>query len=184
MMSKLLTSFKEKEALTSSLPSSSQRHSLNVSNLPIFALFLDAKSAFDRVLKEILVRNLFTAGTDDHRLLYIDKRLKNRRTFCEYDKQIMGPSWTPSRKSPSTGIESSLRMLTFHLLPISNRGSSHFHLLIRSSLLWMEIHIKQKLREFRVCLFLGGIEQKNCADSGRRTRKASVFLTPARIFSS
>ena len=91
MMSKLLTSFKEKEALTSSLPSSSQRHSLNVSNLPIFALFLDAKSAFDRVLKEILVRNLFTAGTDDHRLLYIDKRLKNRRTFCEYDKQMMGP---------------------------------------------------------------------------------------------
>ena len=67
------------------------QHSLNVSNLPIFALFLDAKSAFDRVLKEILVRNLFTAGTDDQRLLYIDKRLKSRRTFCEYDKQMMGP---------------------------------------------------------------------------------------------
>ena len=67
------------------------QHSLNVSNLPIFALFLDAKSAFDRVLKEILVRNLFTAGTDDHRLLYIDQRLKKRRTFCEYDKEMMGP---------------------------------------------------------------------------------------------
>ena len=37
------------------------------------------------------MRNLFTAGTDDHRLLYIDKRLKSRRTFCEYDKQMMGP---------------------------------------------------------------------------------------------
>ena len=67
------------------------QHSLNVSNQPIFALFLDAKSAFDRVLKEILVRNLFTAGTDDQRLLYIDQRLKSRRTFCEFDKEMMGP---------------------------------------------------------------------------------------------
>ena len=37
------------------------------------------------------MRNLFTAGTDDQRLLYIDQRLKSRRTFCEYDKQMMGP---------------------------------------------------------------------------------------------
>ena len=77
--------------LASLLLTETIQHSLHVSNLPIFALFLDAKSAFDRVLKEILVRNLFTAGTDDHRLLYIDQRLKKRRTFCEYDKQMMGP---------------------------------------------------------------------------------------------
>ena len=67
------------------------QHSLNVAKLPVFALFLDAKSAFDRVLREILVRNMFLAGTKDHRLLYLDKRLENRKTYCEYNKQLMGP---------------------------------------------------------------------------------------------
>jgi hypothetical protein len=38
------------------------QHSLYVLKLPVFAIFLDAKSAFDRVLKEILIRNLFIAG--------------------------------------------------------------------------------------------------------------------------
>ena len=67
------------------------QHSLHSLKLPVFAIFLDAMSAFDRVLKEILIRNLFVAGTDGHRLLYLDQRLKNRKTFCEYDKQLMGP---------------------------------------------------------------------------------------------
>ena len=67
------------------------QYSLNVSKLPVFAIFLNAKSAFDRVLKEILIRNLFTAGTNDQRLLYIDKRISNRRTFCEFDRNMMGP---------------------------------------------------------------------------------------------
>ena len=67
------------------------QHSLHVKKRPVFALFLDAKSAFDRVLKEILVRKLFLAGTDGHALLYLDQRLKNRKTFCEFDKKLMGP---------------------------------------------------------------------------------------------
>ena len=67
------------------------QHSLNVAKLPVFALFLDAKSAFDRVLKNILVRNMFLAGTTDQRLLYLDQRLGNRETYCEFDKQLMGP---------------------------------------------------------------------------------------------
>ena len=67
------------------------QYSLNVSKLPVYAIFLDAKSAFDRVLKEILVRNLFIAGTCDQRLLYINERLSNRKTYCEYDKTMMGP---------------------------------------------------------------------------------------------
>ena len=57
----------------------------------MFAIFLDAKSAFDRVLREILVRNLFIAGTCDQKLLYINERLSNRNTYCEYDKTMMGP---------------------------------------------------------------------------------------------
>ena len=67
------------------------QHSLNVSKLPVFALFLDAKSAFDRVRKEILVRNLFAAGTSGHPLLYMDKRLSNRQTCVDFDKRLMGP---------------------------------------------------------------------------------------------
>ena len=67
------------------------QHSSNVSKLPVFSLFLDAKSAFDRVLREILVRNLFLAGIQDQRLVYLNERLSNRQTFCEFDKQMMGP---------------------------------------------------------------------------------------------
>ena len=67
------------------------QNSLHVKKEPVFALFLDAKSAFDRVVKEILVRNLFLAGTNGHELLYLDHRLKSRQTFCEFDKQLMGP---------------------------------------------------------------------------------------------
>ena len=42
-------------------------------------------------MKEILVRRLFLAGTDGHGLLYLDQRLKSRHTFCEYDRNLMGP---------------------------------------------------------------------------------------------
>ena len=59
--------------------------------LALFILYLDAKSAFDRVIREILVRNLFFAGTCGKELIYIDKRLENRKTFAEWDKILMGP---------------------------------------------------------------------------------------------
>ena len=61
------------------------------SHKPVFALFLDARAAFDRVLPKILIRNMFVAGTNDQRLLYMNHRLSNRRTFCEFQKQMMGP---------------------------------------------------------------------------------------------
>ena len=66
-------------------------YSRHTSKKPLFALFLDAKSAFDRVVKEILVRNLFFSGTDDQRLIYLDQRLSNRTTYCDFDDQLMGP---------------------------------------------------------------------------------------------
>ena len=67
------------------------QYSINVKKLPVYALFLDAKSAFDRVIRKILVRNFFISGTDDQRLVYLDGRLGNRLTFVDYDNQIMGP---------------------------------------------------------------------------------------------
>ena len=65
--------------------------SLFSSLLPLYALYLDARSAFDRVVREFLVRNLFQSGTTGHFLLYINERLKNRRTHCDWDSNLMGP---------------------------------------------------------------------------------------------
>ena len=38
-----------------------------------------------------MVRNLYLLGTDGSRLIYLDNRLKNRKTFCEWDRKVMGP---------------------------------------------------------------------------------------------
>ena len=38
-----------------------------------------------------MIRNLFTLGTDGNRLLYLDNRLKHRKTYCEWDRKVMGP---------------------------------------------------------------------------------------------
>ena len=77
--------------LASLLLSETLQYSVNIAKKPVYALFLDAKSAFDRTTKEILIRNLFFAGTDDQRLLYLNNRLGNRNTYCEFDKIMMGP---------------------------------------------------------------------------------------------
>jgi hypothetical protein len=66
-------------------------YSLNVHKQPVYLLLLDAKSAFDLVVIEHAIRCAWNAGTQDEGLLYLDKRLRNRLTFVEWDKQIMGP---------------------------------------------------------------------------------------------
>jgi hypothetical protein len=53
-------------------------------------LFLDAQSAFDVVQRELLIKNLFFCVTSDPSV-YIDKQLKSRTTFLDWDKSIMGP---------------------------------------------------------------------------------------------
>ena len=57
-------------------------HSLSL-KLPIFVLLLDAKSAFDLVLRLILVRRLYLDSPQDQRIIYWDHRLTNRTTFCQ-----------------------------------------------------------------------------------------------------
>ena len=59
--------------------------------IPVFILLLDAKSAFDLVLREILVRRLYLDTTPDQRITYFDHRLANRTTYCQWDGQLMGP---------------------------------------------------------------------------------------------
>ena len=67
------------------------QYSMHVAKEPLFVIFLDAKSAFDKILRENIIRNAYLAGTNDQALLYIDNRLKHRQTFCEWDKVLMGP---------------------------------------------------------------------------------------------
>ena len=58
---------------------------------PLFVLYLDAKSAFDVVLREFLVKNLYFSGTSEPSIIYINHRLKNRSTYVEWEKRLMGP---------------------------------------------------------------------------------------------
>ena len=67
------------------------QHSLYTVKRPVYVLLLDAKFAFDKVVRECVVRNAYLAGTTDQALLYINSRLKNRKTFVEWDKILMGP---------------------------------------------------------------------------------------------
>ena len=65
-------------------------HSIS-NDLPVFCLFLDARSAFDLTIREITIRKLHLVGTTGQRLMYIDNRLKHRETFMEWDKKVLGP---------------------------------------------------------------------------------------------
>ena len=64
---------------------------LHIKKEPVFLLLLDAQSAFDRVVIEHAVRCAYLAGTDDQGLLYLDKRLRSRSTYIEWDKELLGP---------------------------------------------------------------------------------------------
>ena len=66
-------------------------HGLHTNKQPVYILLLDAQSAFDRVVIEHAIRCAYLAGTTDEGLVYLDRRLRNRLTYIEWDKQLMGP---------------------------------------------------------------------------------------------
>ena len=66
------------------------QHSLSL-KMPIFVLLVDAMSAFDLVLRQLLVRRLYLDTESDQRVRYWDLRLANRTTYCQWDKELMGP---------------------------------------------------------------------------------------------
>ena len=57
----------------------------------VFILFLDAQSAFNNVLISYLVRQLYISGMEGNSLLYLYKRLTNRLSFLEFNKDTVGP---------------------------------------------------------------------------------------------
>ena len=65
--------------------------SIHSAKKPLFVLLLDAKSAFDKILSEVIIKNAFLAGSRGQGLLYLADRLANRLTFVEWDKCLMGP---------------------------------------------------------------------------------------------
>lgn len=65
--------------------------SLNVLHQPLFILYLDAKAAFDKVLGQLLIRNLYFCRTNGTGLLHINNRLEHRKTVADWDKVLMGP---------------------------------------------------------------------------------------------
>ena len=77
--------------LAALLLTESIQFSLFQSRTPLFVIFLDAKSAFDKILREIVIKNAFLAGTQDEGLIYLDNRLRFRKTFVEWDKTLKGP---------------------------------------------------------------------------------------------
>ena len=67
------------------------QHSTNTLKEPAYFLFLDAKSAFDSVLPELLVRNMYASGMDGNSTILVNNRLVSRRTYLEWDRTLMGP---------------------------------------------------------------------------------------------
>ena len=67
------------------------QHSLYTLKQPVYILYLDAQSAFDLVLRELLIRKLYNCNTNGSSLLYINNRLGSRKTFIDWDGQLMGP---------------------------------------------------------------------------------------------
>ena len=57
----------------------------------MYCIFLDAKSAIDKILREFCIKSAFLAGSCSQGLIYLDNRLKNRQTYVEWDKTLMGP---------------------------------------------------------------------------------------------
>ena len=68
------------------------QYSLYVSKQPVYLLALDAQSAFDRCLRQVLVSELYRAHMPPAAVHLIDQRLANRRTVYEWEGEVMGPA--------------------------------------------------------------------------------------------
>ena len=58
---------------------------------PVFVIFLDAKSAFDVVVRQNAIVQAYKAGTTDKSLIFFNNRIGGRRTFVQWEKTLMGP---------------------------------------------------------------------------------------------
>ena len=75
------------------------QYSLYSSKQPVYVLVLDAQSAFDRCLRQVLIAELYKAKVSPAAILLIEKRLASRCTVYEWEGALMGPA------KDSTGFE-------------------------------------------------------------------------------
>ena len=68
------------------------QYSLHVLDQPVYLLVLDAQSAFDRCLKEILCTELFMSGMSGSALMLVNNRLEKRSTVYQWDGEMLGPA--------------------------------------------------------------------------------------------
>ena len=68
--------------------------SLNIYNRPLYALFLDVKSCFDRVLPQSVIRSAYSVGSQGNILNLLNNRLTNRSSLIKFHEQIIGPIFT------------------------------------------------------------------------------------------
>ena len=68
------------------------QYSLYVARQPVYLLALDAQSAFDRCLRQVLTSELYKASVPPAAILFIDRRLASRSTVYEWEGQMLGPA--------------------------------------------------------------------------------------------
>ena len=68
------------------------QYSLNIADQPVYMLVLDAESAFDRCLRQILCTELFKTGMSGSALLLVNNRLENRSTVYQWEGEKLGPA--------------------------------------------------------------------------------------------
>ena len=110
------------------------QQSLHGIKQPLYVLFLDAKSAFDVVLKELLIKNLYHCNTTGQSLVYFNNRLENRETFIEWDGKIVGPIFDESGLEQG-GINSSCFYKIFGKEQLSSAQQSELGVKISDDLI-------------------------------------------------
>ena len=78
--------------LASLLATEVVQHSLFVAKTPVYLLALDAQSAFDRCLPQIIINILYEVGLPPAAVNFFNNRLRNRKTVYEWDSKLMGPA--------------------------------------------------------------------------------------------
>ena len=63
----------------------------NISKLPVYIMYLDARSAFDLLVIAILPRRQYIDGIKDDIWNYLDQWHKNRITYIKWDQKLLGP---------------------------------------------------------------------------------------------
>ena len=66
-------------------------HGLYTNKDPVYVLLLDAESAFDRIVIEHAIWCAYPASTVDQGIVYLDKRLRRRRTYIDWEKELLEP---------------------------------------------------------------------------------------------